>query len=146
VLDVHLARLAAYLRMLGFDALHDMAADDAALAAISAREGRMLLTRDTGLLRRGEVLLGSFIRATNPREQLAEVVERFALLSRAAPFTRCLRCNTLLEVVDKPAIASRLPPRVAEQQHEFARCPICDRVYWRGTHYQRMSEWINTLS
>jgi uncharacterized protein with PIN domain len=132
--------------MLGFDTLHDPSADDAALAAISAREGRMLLTRDTGLLKRREVSRGSFVRATNPLRQLAEIVERFRLLPRLAPFTRCLRCNALLEHADKAEVTHRLPPRVREQHHEFARCPSCTRVYWKGTHYARMAERIRTLA
>lgn len=146
VLDGHLGRLAAYLRMLGFDTLYDPAANDASLADISARERRMLLTRDTGLLKRSEVSLGYFVRATNPLRQLAEVAERCRLLRRVAPFTRCLCCNAVLEPAEKAEVAHRLPPRVREQHDEFARCPSCDRVYWKGTHYARMAERIRTLA
>jgi uncharacterized protein with PIN domain len=145
VLDGHLGRLAAYLRMLGFDAMHDRHADDAALAAVAAAEGRTLLTRDAGLLKRGEVTRGAFIRATDPILQLREVVERFGLLTAGNEFTRCLRCNTVLEPVDKTAVASRLPARVRERHEQFATCPSCDRVYWKGTHFDRMAARIRSL-
>src|SRR5690349_19937119 len=101
VLDQHLGRLAAYLRMLGMDVIHKVPSPDQELATISSREGRVLLTRDVGLLKRKEVRRGYFVRATNPRVQLAEVVKRFCLMDVIAPFTRCLRCNALLEHVDK---------------------------------------------
>jgi uncharacterized protein with PIN domain len=93
VLDVHLGRLAAYLRMLGFDSWYATGAEDAALAELAEREGRILLTRDVGLLKRGNVQIGAFLRASDPERQLAEILERFQLSAMSAPFTRCLRCN-----------------------------------------------------
>jgi uncharacterized protein with PIN domain len=145
VLDQHLGRLAAYLRMLGLDVLHTVPAPDEELAAISSREQRVLLTRDTGLLKRKEVRCGYFVRATNPRAQLAEVVRRFCLMEAIAPFTRCFLCNTPLESVDKAAIGQKLAERTAELHDDFMRCPTCKRVYWKGSHYDRMRELIESL-
>uniref|UniRef100_Q02CI7 Twitching motility protein PilT n=1 Tax=Solibacter usitatus (strain Ellin6076) TaxID=234267 RepID=Q02CI7_SOLUE len=145
VLDQHLGRLAAYLRMLGFDVLHTVPAPDQHLAAASSREDRVLLTRDVGLLKRKEVRRGYFVRATDPRAQLLEVLKRFGLVDAIAPFTRCFLCNTPLESVDKAVIARQLPERIADLHNHFMRCPSCGRVYWKGSHYDRMRELIEDI-
>ena len=145
VLDQHLARLAAYLRMLGLDVLYPFPAPDEELAAISSREDRVLLTRDVGLLKRKEVRHGYFVRATDPRAQLSAVVKRFCLVDAIAPFTRCFLCNTFLERVDKAAVAHRLPERTADLHDDFMQCPTCGRVYWKGSHYDRMQALIERI-
>lgn len=139
VLDGHLGRLARYLRMAGFDTLWDAAARDEELARTSSRSHRVLVTRDLGLLKRREVRHGYWVRATDPARQLVELVRRFDLSRLAAPFQRCLRCNAPLAAVAKDAIAARLPPRVRARHESFKRCPSCDRLYWAGTHQQRMA-------
>jgi uncharacterized protein len=143
--DTHLGRLATYLRMLGFDAWFEINCDDRELSRISARENRVLLTRDRGLLKRGEVTYGYFVRATEPRQQLLEVVRRFNLSPAAAPFRRCLRCNVLLQPVSKELIRDRLPPRTAQCYRQFQICPGCDRVYWAGSHYEHMQRFIERV-
>lgn len=143
VLDVHLGRLARYLRMLGFDALYRNRRSDECLAEISLRERRILLTRDVGLLKRGAVTHGYYLRATEPRQQLPEVVNRFDLARLARPFSRCLRCNTPLAQAGKDEVCHRLPEQVALLHDEFQRCPDCGGVYWKGGHYRRMRQWID---
>jgi hypothetical protein len=145
VLDVHLGRLAMYLRMLGFDTLYRNDYADDELARISSREGRILLTRDRGLLKRSVVTHGYCLRSTNPHHQLAEVMRRFDLRRSVAPFQRCLHCNTLLRAVDKAAISHRLQPYTRQHYHEFRHCPACDRVYWRGSHFERMQRFIEMV-
>jgi uncharacterized protein len=136
VLDVHLRKLAALLRLAGFDAT--LLDDDAEVAHAAADEGRVALTRDVGLLKRSVVRHGHWVRHTDPELQLAEILERFDLAGRIAPFLRCTRCNTLLVAVDAGAVADRLPPRTRECFHHFHECPGCGRVYWRGSHYDRL--------
>lgn len=145
VLDVHLGRLARGLRMLGFDARWRSDADDAELAALSAAEHRILLTRDRGLLRRKAVSHGYCVRAIEPRRQLSEVVHRLDLVRSIAPFRRCLRCNELLAAVPKEEVADRLPPRVRERHVSFRRCGVCGRIYWAGSHRSRMDRLIAEL-
>lgn len=142
VLDGHLGRLAAYLRMVGFDVRWRNPCDDEELARISADERRILLTRDRGLLKRRVVTHGHWMREVEPRRQLAEVLRRFDLARSVAPFRRCLRCNELLQPIRKEQVAGLLPQRVREQQEEFVRCPSCERVYWRGSHHHRMEQLI----
>ena len=146
VLDVHLGRLAAYLRMLGLDAAYSNAADDAELARISAEQRRILLTRDRGLLMRSAVTHGYWLRQTAPRRQTAEIVRRFDLARRIDPFTRCMACNAPLVPVAKEQFGGRVPPGVAASRDEFRECPVCRRVYWHGTHDRRMRRWIEELA
>jgi hypothetical protein len=145
VLDVHLGRLAAYLRMMGFDSLYRNDFQDRELARLSGAGERILLTRDRELLKRAVVTRGYYVRATSPRQQLAEVLRRFDLLDAAAPFARCLACNGLLQPVAKEAVLELLPPRVREHHDEFLRCDACARVYWKGSHYARMQQIIEAI-
>jgi len=145
VLDAHLGRLAAYLRMLGFDALYRNDYDDEELARISSTEGRILLTRDRGLLKRSVVTHGYCVRETDPRQQLVEILRRFDLFGAIAPFHRCLRCNGLLQPVSKEAISDRLPPRTRQHYDEFRICQDCGQVYWKGSHYERMQRFIERV-
>lgn len=138
LLDVHVGRLAAYLRMAGFDALYGKQASDAELAEIVTREGRVLLTRDRYLLMRTAVERGYWVRSTVPKQQLLEVVKRFDLVGSMRPFTRCLACNAVLEEASRESVLERLPPKIKDKD-VFHVCPGCQRVYWEGTHYERMS-------
>jgi len=146
VLDGHLGRLAAYLRAGGFDVAHDRDAADDAIARVAADEDRVVLTRDVGLLKRSIVRHGRFVRATSPRDQLVEVVRRFRLADRAAPFTRCLRCNTPLAHVTKDDARDAVPPRILARFDEFSRCPTCRRVFWRGTHHARIAAVVEAAT
>jgi len=145
VLDGHLGRLAAYLRMLGFDTWYQNHADDAVLAQISKDEQRILLTRDQGLLKCGAVTHGYWVRATAPREQLREVVTRFDLERLAKPFTRCLSCNGPLQPATLDEVQSEVPENVARFYVEFWRCATCGKVFWQGSHYQRMTRLIEEI-
>lgn len=142
VLDIHLGRLAGYLRMLGLDALYRNDYRDEELANLSSQDARILLTRDRGLLKRGEVTHGYCVRETNPRKQLVEVIKRFDLLRSIKPFRLCLRCNGILGSVRKEDIIDSLPLETQKFYDEFRRCLECGQIYWRGSHYQRMSRFI----
>ncbi|MBI4769776.1 MAG: Mut7-C RNAse domain-containing protein, partial [Chloroflexi bacterium] len=137
--------LAAYLRLLGFDTLYHRDCPDEELARLSAGEKRILLTKDRGLLKRRIVTHGYCVRAAQPRQQVREVLERFDLFGSVAPFRRCLRCNGLLEPVEKQAIADRLPPDTRAYYHEFYRCTACHRLYWPGAHYTAMQRFLKEI-
>jgi uncharacterized protein with PIN domain len=142
VLDVHLGRLASYLRMLGFDTLYRNDYDDPQLARISRDESRILLTRDRGLLKRSIVTHGYYIRYTYPRDQLAEVVERYDLYRLIDPFRRCIKCNGLLEPISIEAIGDRLPPDTKAAYTDFRICRSCGQIYWPGSHLRHMEQLI----
>ncbi len=145
VLDVHLGKLANSLRMLGFDTLYRNDYDDEELAKISASEQRILLTRDKGLLMRSLVSWGYFVRNKNPDQQLKEILQRYDLIPFVNPLQRCIRCNGLLEPVEKSIILNEIPPLVRENTQDFHRCQDCSQIYWRGSHYKRMQEFINSF-
>ncbi len=145
VVDGHLGRLAAYLRMLGFDTAYDPNAGDDTLARLAATHDRILLSRDRGLLKRSIVRRGYVLRSDDPHAQLREVVDRFGLTLLAHPFRRCLRCNAPLEPIAADVARPLVPPRVAREQVAFRRCPACGGLYWRGSHHGRMVRLIRTL-
>lgn len=138
VADAHLGALARFLRMLGFDTVHDNGLSDETIRDLAAECGRVVLTRDRELLKCREIALGAYVRALAPGLQLREIVGRFGLAPHARPFTRCLRCNVPLLPVDKADVLERVPAQVAQQHHVFQRCPGCARIYWPGSHHARM--------
>jgi uncharacterized protein with PIN domain/sulfur carrier protein ThiS len=142
VLDVHLGKLASSLRLLGFDTLYRNDYADEELAEISAFQQRMLLTRDKGLLMRSLVTYGYYVRATKPEIQIIEVLRRFDLFGKVLPFQRCIRCNGLLKPVAKESILDQLPQKTRLEIDEFHRCCECSQIYWRGSHYERMQQFI----
>jgi uncharacterized protein with PIN domain len=144
VADVHLGRLTAYLRLAGFDTKYRNDYSDDEIVAISASEDRVLLTRDVGVLKHAVVMRGYFLRETLPARQLVEVLRELDLVTAAAPFTRCLRCNSRLYAVIKDRVQHLLPPRTREYYHDFSRCPTCGGIYWQGSHYTRMKVFIET--
>ncbi len=146
VLDIHLGRLAAYLRMAGFDALYPNDYRDEEIAAISAHEHRVLLTSDRGLLKRSTVTYGYYVRSREPRRQLHEVMRRYELLDRTAPFTRCLECNAQLIPAAKQEVWELLPPKTRELHTHFLSCSQCGRVFWKGSHYERMQKLLDSVA
>ncbi len=142
VVDTHLGRLARYLRMVGFDTLYRNDFTDDELARISSHQRRILLTKDRGLLKRSRVTHGYFVREIHPRAQLTEVMRRFDLVGLIAPFQRCIRCNGMVKAVDKEEIIDQLEPETRQYYDEYQRCDDCARIYWRGSHYQRMQRFI----
>lgn len=142
VLDVHLGTLARRLRLLGFDTRYERAATDEELVAVSVAERRTLLTRDLRLLMRKAVTHGAYLRATQPSEQVREVIRRFQLEGSMAPFSRCLACNGLLEDVPKAEVEAQLQPMTRQLYDEFRRCRECRRPYWRGAHHARLAALV----
>jgi uncharacterized protein with PIN domain len=143
VVDVHLQKLASLLRLAGFDTL--LCDDDADLADTAARDERVALTRDRELLKRHIIRHGCWIRSPDPPAQFTGLLDRFDLRPQVRPFTRCLLCNAVLQPVSKDAVASRLPRRTRDLFNEFSLCGGCGRVYWRGSHYERLSALLQRL-
>jgi hypothetical protein len=138
--DAHLGGLARFLRMLGYDTAHENGIADAEIRRIAREERRIVLTRDRDLLKCADIARGAYVHALKPEKQLREVAERYGLAAGARPFTLCLHCNLPLEPVDKEKIAERLPDKVAGLHKSFRHCRGCDRVYWPGSHYERMAQ------
>jgi uncharacterized protein with PIN domain/sulfur carrier protein ThiS len=139
VADAHLGGLARLLRMAGFDTIYDNDLRNDQVEALAVEEERVVLTRDRELLKRRTIAYGCYVRALKAQAQLREVFERLGLAERARPFTRCLHDNAPLRNVGKAEVLERLPPQVAASQEEFSTCDVCGRVYWKGSHWERMS-------
>ena len=145
VADVHLGRLTRYLRMMGLDVLYKNDFNDDEIVLISLKERRAILTKDRGILKRNEVTHGYWVRSINVEEQAKEVLKRFDLQKEIKEFSRCIECNELLNPIKKETIIEQLPPKVAKFHNEFFQCTACNKIYWKGTHYQRMLTFIKRL-
>ena len=146
VADVNVGKLASFLRMLGFDTYYRPDLQDAECARLAAAEQRIVLTKDAKLLKRKLIVHGHLVREVHPRRQLQEVVHFYGLDSSLAPFSRCLRCNALLEPIDKEAVLHRLEPLTKKYYDRFHRCPGCDQIYWSGSHREKMEHLLAALN
>ncbi len=146
LVDANVGRLATLLRLLGFDAAFDRRWDDAELAAMAETEGRVLLSKDHRLLKRRQIVYGRLIRSAMPWDQLAEALHFFGLTPPYAPFSRCLRCNVVLEPTDKARVLDRLLPLTRRYYENFHICPCCGRIYWRGSHHAAMLARVEELA
>ena len=145
VADGHLGKLVRDLRLLGIDVAYNRAAEDRQLVAISSRDNRAVLTRDRCLLMHAAVQHGYYLRSQNPLEQTIEVLRRFDLSSMLSPFSRCLRCNALLEPTEKEKIISQLEPLTKIYYDEFRRCTGCAQVYWSGSHFTKLQKRLEQI-
>lgn len=150
VADVHLRKLARRLRLLGFDVDFREGCDDPELAAISFHEGRILLTRDRQLLMRRKVERGLIIRSTDSDEQVREVLGRLNLHARCAPFTRCVECNAVIHPLEYGGTEfetemEAIPEGVRAWCREFYRCEGCRKIYWKGSHYHRLTAIVDSF-
>ena len=150
IVDSNAGKLARWLRMMGYDALFFNNIDDTELIDIALKEGRVVLTKDTQLMRRRVVTNGQLkivlIQKDDPKEQLRQVVEELKLDCRLKQFTRCLECNQSLVPRSKEEVQELVPPYVFRTQTQYMQCPACLRVYWRGTHWQRMKRELEGIA
>ena len=145
VIDANMGKLARLMRMAGFDSLYSSDFEDDQIVSIAQNERRIILTRDVNLLKRGAVIHGYFVRATDPWKQLSEVLLRFGLHHRVKAFKRCLPCNGVLELVDKDEVKDQILAQTARSYQQFFRCSSCGKVYWQGSHYERMNRLLRQL-
>jgi uncharacterized protein with PIN domain len=145
VADAHLGGLARLLRMLGFDTLYDNHFRDDEIERIAAAQQRIVLTRDRDLLKRRAITHGCYVHAIGTGPQLREVMDRLDLAHAVRPFTLCLSCNVPLRSIDKPRVIATLPAMVRERYERFSTCETCRRVYWEGSHWQRMRALVDDL-
>jgi uncharacterized protein len=142
IADVQLGTLVKYMRMLGLDTFYRNSYLKNEIIEISLKERRAILTKDKELLKRSEITHGYWIRSNNPDLQIKELIKRFDLRNEIKGFTRCIQCNTELINADKKEIQEKLPPKIRDQQNEFSYCGTCNKIYWKGTHYEKMKAAI----
>lgn len=145
LVDVNLGKLARYLRLAGFDTVYHTHAKDDDLVEQMLEENRALLSRDRKLLMRRVVTCGYLPRSDQPAIQLEEVFRRFDLFDAVDPYTRCVRCNGVLQPVAKEQVLDQLEPLTKRHFDDFARCPNCGQVYWAGSHRRRLDERVKKI-
>ena len=145
ILDVHLGKLTKYLRLCGFDTYYQTGCNDQEIISLAVSNKRIILTRDIELLKNKQVTHGYWIRSQHLDEQLEEIFLRFDLKNQISLFTRCMECNGILADVSKKDILYRLLPRTRQYYQKFKKCPDCNRIYWDGSHYKRMKEYIDSI-
>ncbi len=150
IADNNVGKLAKWLRIMGYDSLFFNQKDDGRMIGIALREGRTILTRDTQIMERRLVTSGRLkallIKKDDPKAQLEEVVEKLNLDYHRKPFSVCLECNQPLVPRSREEVRDLVPPYVFKTQEQYMQCPACQRVYWQGTHWQRMSRELEELA
>jgi hypothetical protein len=145
ICDVHLGSLARYLRMAGFDTLYKNSYTSNEIVSLADNELRTILTKDRDLLKRKNVTHGYWIRNNDSAGQLKEVIKRFHLEDLFRPFSRCMECNGLITAIAKEKIIDRLEVNTIIYFNEFVTCLSCGRIYWKGSHFQKMEEIFKSI-
>jgi len=143
IVDLNVGKLARWLRLMGYDTLFLPHLDDGEMVKLALSQQRVLLTRDTQIMRWHIINSGRvkaiLIEADDPGKQLLQVAQRLNLNYQFNPFSRCLECNALLEPQNPQEVEGQVPPYVFKTQSKYTQCPDCRRIYWRGTHWQAMN-------
>lgn len=144
IADVHLGKLARLLRMAGFDTVYNNAFSLDDLLALAVKENKVLLSRNN-FIKPQKDLNVFFITDENPEKQLKQVINHFNVKNQVQPFTRCIVCNGNLQAVLKAQVIPHLQPQTILHFNEFWQCDTCNRIYWKGSHYERMNELIEKI-
>jgi len=149
IVDINVGKLAKWLRMMGYDTLLFDGDDDWRMIIIALEEGRVVITKDTQIVKRGVITSGRLkailITSDKSEQQIQQVVESLNLDYQYRPFTLCLECNQPLVERSKEEVEDRVPPYIFQTQNEYVECPACHRIYWKGTHWKAMTEKLQRL-
>jgi uncharacterized protein with PIN domain len=147
IVDTNVGKLVKWLRIMGYDTLFFNGGDDASMVAIALAERRVILTRDSQIVKRRVVTSGQLrtilVESDNPELQIKQVIETMNLNCQFRPFTICLECNQALVEKNKQQVRNLVPAYVFQTQSQYMECPACHRIYWRGTHWQAMIDRLN---
>jgi uncharacterized protein with PIN domain len=150
IVDCNVGKLTKWLRLMGYDARFFDGSDDSQLVTIAKDEGRVILTRDTQIMKRRVITTGKIkavlIQSDEPERQIRQVIEALELDCQFKPFTLCLECNQPLVERKKEEIKDLVPPYVFKTQSQFRQCPTCKRIYWRGTHWRAMTRRLEKFT
>lgn len=146
IIDSNLGKLARYMRLLGFDALYSNQYSDREVVETGVNEHRIILTRDRRLLHHKIITHGYWVRSVHPQEQVAEVLKRFDLKNQVRPMRHCAACNGEIKAVDKKDVMDKLEPLTKKYYNEFYQCADCGKVYWKGSHYEKIIKKLDILT
>ena len=149
IVDHNVGKLAKWLRLMGYDSLFFDGSDDSHMVARALAEGRVILTRDTEIMKRRVITSGRIkavlINSDDPERQMQQLMDTLDLNRQFRPFTLCLECNQPLLERSREEVKDLVPPYVYKTQRQYMECPACHRIYWRGTHWEAMSRMLETL-
>jgi len=145
IADINIGDIVKYMRVLGLDLYYDPLLSTREIIEISKRENRVILTKSRKLLKFKDVSHGIFIRPGTTTEQIRRIIEFLDIKDKIKPFSRCLRCNTLLNIVLKEKIIDRIPPKTKEFCNEYVQCRSCNKIYWKGTHFINMEKVVRQI-
>ncbi len=149
IVDNNVGKLAKWLRIMGYDTLFFDGRNDSHLIATALADGRVILTRDTQIMKRRVVTSGQLkailITSDEPELQMPQVIETLNLDCQFRPFAICLECNQPLLERSKQQVKDLVPPYVFQTQSQYMECPACHRIYWRGTHWEAMTGKLKKL-
>jgi len=150
IVDNNVGKLAKWLRIMGYDTLFFNGSDDSGMIAIALAEDRVILTRDTQIIKRRVVTRGQLkailIQSDEPERQMRQVIDSLNLDWQFKSFTICLECNQPLVERSKQQVKDLVPPYVFKTQSQYMECPACHRIYWRGTHWQAMTKKLGKFT
>jgi uncharacterized protein with PIN domain len=150
IVDHNVGKLARWLRMMGYDSLFFDGDDDGQMVKQALADDRVIVTRDTEVMKRGVISRGRLravlIESEEPERQMQQLMTLFNLKEQSRPFTLCLECNQTLAARSRKEVAGRVPPYVYRTQTQYMECPDCHRIYWRGTHWQAMVRKLEKLA
>ncbi len=142
IADVNVGKLAKWLRILGYDTLFINPIDDDQLVEIGRQEGRVVLTKDTHISERRVVTSGQvrvvIVQGDHVAEQIRFLADHLGLRDSVDMLTRCIECNAPLEPIERSRVEGAVPPYVWKTQDRYVTCPRCGKIYWAGTHWDRM--------
>jgi len=145
IADINLGNIVKYMRALGLDLFYDSLLSPHEIIEISKRENRIILTKSRNLLMFKEVTHGIFIRSGTTIEQIKRIIDYLDIKDDIKPFSRCLRCNSLLSAIEKENILDKIPPKTMEFCDEYVQCQSCDKIYWKGTHFINMKRVLKQI-
>jgi uncharacterized protein with PIN domain len=149
IADINVGKLARWLRMMGYDTVIFDGDDDQQMVLAALNEDRVILTRDTQVMKRGVIANGRLravlLTSDDAEQQIRQVMEALDLEEPFRPFTLCLECNQPLEERSKRQVKDLVPPYVYKTQNQYMQCPKCQRVYWKGTHWEAMTRRLEKI-
>lgn len=149
IVDINAGKLAKWLRIIGYDAQLFTGEDDGKMVKIAATENRIILTKDSQIMKRRLVTSGKLkailIEGDELKAQLQQIARALNLDYQFRPFSVCLECNQTLIARRKEEVRNLVPPHVLKTQSHYMECPSCHRIFWRGTHWQAMSRELEEL-
>ena len=150
VVDAMLGNLSRKLRILGFDSKYSSSIEDKQLIELAKKEDRIIITKDEALAKAADKIgiPTVLIRDADELNQIIEIATKTGLsnFDMDTNSARCVDCNGRLESVEKSKLENKVPTGVYQRQDQFWICTDCQKIYWAGTHFKKLQEFVSRLN